>query len=481
MKQVDVAVIGAGSAGMSAYRAVKRADKSCVLIENHLYGTTCARTGCMPSKLLIAAANSAHNIRKASQFGVHVDLNTLEINRSDVMKRVRKERERFVNFVLDDVYDFPEEDRALGNYFFINENTLENESGEKIQAKRFVLATGTKPFILPQFMDIPDRILDTEDFFNFHILPKSICVVGTGAIGLELGQALTRLGVRVTILGISNLIGPITDPELLDLANELFRRECRIYNDANILTAELVQKEGDEYEKVVEVRFEQDNVIYREQFEYILSATGRVPNLETLCLEATPLKFEKKRPVYNTNNLQCMNEDGTPSFFFIAGDITGDRMILHEAIWEGQFAGRNVVNSLRDGYIDSAPLLVEQRAIHTPLGVVFTDPEICMVGLTHSELTEQHRIGKVSFENQGRSRIQLKNYGALHIYGDLLDRKIVGCEMCGPAAEHLAHLIAWAIETGTTVDQALEMPFYHPVVEEGLRTALRNLKKALDE
>ena len=100
MKQAKVAaVIGAGSAGMSAYQAIKRGGDSCFLIENHLYGTTCARTGCMPSKLLIAAANSRHNVDKAELFGIDVD--GVKVNRSNVMRRVRRERERFVNFVLD--------------------------------------------------------------------------------------------------------------------------------------------------------------------------------------------------------------------------------------------------------------------------------------------------------------------------------------------------------------------------------------------
>ena len=124
MKQAKVAVIGAGSAGMSAYRAIKRGGESCFLIENNTYGTTCAKTGCMPSKLLIAAANSRHDLEKAEQFGIDID--GVKVNRSNVMRRVRRERERFVSFVLDDVYAFPEEDRLLGEYYFVDDHTIEN-------------------------------------------------------------------------------------------------------------------------------------------------------------------------------------------------------------------------------------------------------------------------------------------------------------------------------------------------------------------
>src|SRR5699024_3433828 len=108
-RQVDVAIIGAGTAGMTAYRAAKRAGASAVLIEGGLYGTTCARVGCMPSKLLIAAADAAHQARSAGQFGVNVG--PVQIDGQRVMQRVRDERDRFVGFVLDEIQAIPEHDK----------------------------------------------------------------------------------------------------------------------------------------------------------------------------------------------------------------------------------------------------------------------------------------------------------------------------------------------------------------------------------
>ena len=471
MKQAKVAaVIGAGSAGMSAYRAIKRGGDSCFLIENHLYGTTCARTGCMPSKLLIAAANSRHDIDKAELFGIDVD--GVEVNRSNVMRRVRRERERFVNFVLDDVYDFPEEDRLQGEYYFVDNHTMMTETGEKIEAEYFVIATGTKPYILPIFSKVIDQVIDTEEFFNFHILPKSICVVGTGAIGLELGQALTRLGVRTAVLGIKNSIGGISDPMIHERANEFFENELDLYNNAEILDANIVVG-TDGYEKCVEVTWEQDRTVHCRKFDYVLSATGRVPNLASLCLEATTLRFKNKRPDFNIETLRCYDQDNSLSNFFIAGDVTGERTVLHEAIWEGQFAGKNVLNATMRR--------VEERKIRTPLLITFTDPEIAIAGKSFAELDmANHVVGSVDFENQGRSRIQLKNCGLLNVYAEKDTKRFVGCEMFGPAAEHIGHLLAWAIEMKMTIPQMLEMPFYHPVIEEGVRTALRAANHELD-
>ena len=470
MEKAKVAVIGAGSAGMSAYRAIKRGGESCFLIENNTYGTTCARTGCMPSKLLIAAANSRHAIDTAEKFGIDVD--GVKVNRSSVMRRVRQERDRFVNFVVDDVHDFPEEDRLLGEYYFVDDHTMRTESGKEISAEYFVIATGTKPFVLPVFSKVLDQVVDTEEFFNFHILPKSICVVGTGAIGLELGQALTRLGVRTVVLGIQNLVGGISDPAVLDRANDLFGCELNMYNNAEIYDANIVIG-SDGYEKCVEVCWEQDGVRHKQKFDYVLPATGIVPNLASLCLEATSLRFKNKRPDFNIETLRCYEQDNYLSNFFIAGDVTGERMILHEAIWEGQFVGKNVLNAIMGR--------VEERKIKTPLAITFTDPEIAIAGKSYAELDfKNHVIGSVDFENQGRSRIQLKNYGMLNVYAEKDSGRFVGCEMCGPAAEHIGHLLAWAIEMKMTIPQMLEMPFYHPVIEEGVRTALRSANQELE-
>ena len=164
----------------------------------------------MPSKLLIAAAESAHGITKASHFGIKVD--DIQVDRSAVMRRVRQERERFVRFVVDDVHDFPEKDKILGRYEFQDDHTLYSKLAERtITAKTFVIATGSTPFIPRVLKPIlsEDVVYDTEDFFNLHILPKSVAVIGSGVIGMELGQALSRLGVKTTIIGVRNNIGAL--------------------------------------------------------------------------------------------------------------------------------------------------------------------------------------------------------------------------------------------------------------------------------
>ncbi len=121
----------------------------------------------------------------------------------------------------------------------------------------------------------------------------------------------------------------------------------------------------------------------------------------------------------------------------------------------------------------------------SPISAVFSDPQIAMVGETYKQLTQRlgncgcFAVGEVSFENQGRSRVMLRNKGLLHVYGEQGTGRFLGAEMMGPNAEHLAHLLAWAHQNQMTISQMLDMPFYHPVIEEGVRTALRDLNAKL--
>ena len=142
--QCDVAVIGAGTAGMTAYRTAKRAGKRTLMIESGPYGTMCARVGCMPSKLLIAAADAAHHARHTAPFGVHVDGN-IRIEGKEVMDRVRRERDRFVQFVVDDVEGFDAEDKVRGHARFVSEHVLEVDDHTRITAEHVIIATGSTP------------------------------------------------------------------------------------------------------------------------------------------------------------------------------------------------------------------------------------------------------------------------------------------------------------------------------------------------
>jgi dihydrolipoamide dehydrogenase len=458
IRNVDVAVIGAGTAGLAAYRAARAAGASAVIIEGGPHGTTCARVGCMPSKLLIAAAEAAHAVERAHNFGVQASV--ARVDGREVMARVKRERDRFVGFVVKGVESIPESDRILGYATFVDRNTLD-VGGARITARSIVIATGSHPAIPPMLQGLGDRLVVNDDVFSWDTLPRSVAVFGPGVIGLELGQALSRLGVRVVVLGRGGRVGPITDPAVRRSAVQAFEAEFHLDPDAHVSRVERV---GDE----VEIDYLDLGGEKRcERFEYVLAATGRRPNVDRLNLEATGLERDKSGvPVYDPHTTQA----GT-SNIFIAGDVSNFLPLLHEAADEGKIAGDNAAHHPR----------VRPGLRRAPLGLVFTDPQIAIVGGGYASL-QAHAIaaGEVSFEDQGRSRVMLRNRGMLRVYADRESGLFLGAEMVGPDAEHIGHLLAWAVQARLTVTEMLKMPFYHPVIEEGLRTALRELEANLN-
>ena len=459
MKRIrtDVAVIGAGSAGLSAFRAAAQYTDKVVLIESGPYGTTCARVGCMPSKLLIAAAEAAHTAQQAHRFGM--DVAAVQVDGARVMSRVRRERDRFVGFVLEGVDNIDPAQRLRGHARFLSPHCLQLDTHTQIEASRIVIATGSTPTYPQAWQALGNRLVVNDDVFDWTDLPQRVAVVGSGIIGLELGQALARLGVEVTLLGRGGRLGPISDPAVLEAASRSLGAEfgpqfsARI--DAQVLD---LQRHGDQ----VHVRFRDARGLTQQlEVDYLIAATGRRPNLAGLNLEDSGLNLNGQGiPLFDRHTLRA----GT-SHIFIAGDVTAEDTLLHEAADEGRIAGDNAGR-----YPNVQPGLRR-----TPLTVVFSDPQIAMTGRRWADLDPRDIVvGEVSFENQGRSRVMLQNRGLLRVYVSRSSGVLLGAEMVGPRAEHLAHLLAWAQQAGHSVDTLLEMPFYHPVVEEGLRTALRD-------
>ena len=155
---------------------------------------------------------------------------------------------------------------------------------------------------------------------------------------------------------------------------------------------------------------------------------------------------------------------------FLAGDVNNLHPLLHEAADDGRMAGLSAA---------------EFPAVHVlprrlPIGIVFTDPNIAFVGKRGADIDPLRACtGQASYADQGRARVMHINQGLLKIHGDRRDGSLLGAEMVGPRMEHVAHLLAWAIQQRMTVEQALTMPFYHPVIEEGVRTALKDLERRL--
>jgi dihydrolipoamide dehydrogenase len=455
---VDVAVIGAGTAGLAAFRAAKSHGKRVLLIEGGPYGTTCARVGCMPSKLLIAAAEAAHMIGTTPAFGVHAG--PLRIDGKAVMARVQAERDRFVDFVVEGVSRIPDADRLRGHARFIDNQCLQVDDHTIVRAGSIVIATGSSPQIPDEFNDVGERVLVSDQIFDWNDFPESVAIIGTGVIGLELGQALHRLGVRVALFSRSDNLAQLSDPAVRDAAAHILGGELDLRQHSELLS---VTRADD---AVVLRTRSAGGYEHTERYAYVLAATGRVPNVKGLGLEHAALALDTRGvPLFDPHTMRCGD-----SAVFIAGDASNERPLLHEAADQGRIAGDNA---------GSYPHL-HPGVRRTSLNIAFSDPQIATVGEPYPSLRPGSFVsGEVSFENQGRSRVMLQNRGLLRLYAKFDSGRLLGAEMIGPRAEHLAHLLAWACQNHMTVAQMLDMPFYHPVVEEALRTALRDLNEKL--
>ena len=453
----DVAVIGAGTAGLAAFRAARAAGAHAVIIESGPGGTTCARVGCMPAKLLIAAADAAHGARSATTFGVGVA--SVSIDGRAVMRRVQAERDRFVDIVRADYAELPQEMRLEGRARFLAPTTLAVD-GTIVSARAIVIATGSTPLVPDPYRDFADLVDTTDTVFDMTDLPSSLAVVGAGPLGLELAQALARLDVRCAVFDRSETIGGLSDRVALAAAERLIGRDLPFHLG--------VTPEFSRAGEGVRLRWTEDGAARDETFARVLVATGRPPNVTGLDLEAAGLACDQRgTPLFDPETMRC-----GASAIFIAGDADAARPVLHEASLQGEIAGRNAALWPQ----------VERHRRPPAFAIVFTSPNLATVGLRGADVDPaRHVVGVASYDDQGRARIAGACGGPLRLFADRETGQLLGAEMVGPRIEHVAHLVMFAVDRGLTASAMLAIPVYHPTFEEGLHTALRSVCAALHE
>ena len=455
-REVDVAIIGSGSAGLYAMGKVRPSGKSVVLINGGELGTTCARVGCMPSKAVVQVAEDFHRRGVFKRFGLEGE-EKLSLDVAEAMGYVQDLRDMFVERVISNSTDKMPEGMFIEGYTrFVGPNLLEMDDGQRIRAGRVIVATGSRPIIPDAWQPFRDRIITTDDFFDLEHLPRSIAMVGLGVVGLELGQSLHRLGCQVVGMDIQEAIGGLTDPAAIKAAIDIVGQEFPLWLGEGAEISEgtnglLKVSAGD---KSIEV-------------ERVFASIGRQPNVEKLGLETIGAPTNDRGiPMYDPHTMQVGDLP-----VFLAGDVTGERPLLHEAGDEGRIAGHNAV---------SETITAFQRK--TPLSITFCDPNIVQVGQNYASLDpDTTAVGEVQMGPVGRALIMAKNKGVIRVYADKASGRMLGAEMVCAKAENLGHLLAWCIQRDLTVGELLQMPFYHPVIEEALQAALYDLYAKVDK
>ena len=466
---IDTIIIGAGSAGLAALREVRKRTQSFLIINDGPYGTTCARVSCMPSKLLIEAANAYHQRHTLAEFGID-GAQALSADLPAVLRRVRALRDEFVAGTVQ-VTDKLDQRSIAGRAKLLGPKqvqvTAPDGSITTYHAKSIILAPGSAPVLSPQWQALAaqsGRILTSDTVFEETTLGPRMAVIGMGAIGIELAQALARLGLQVTGYATKELVGGLSDPAVNAVLRASLQSDFTLHTGPAATLHATTDGSG-----CIEVR----SGAHRTIVDQVLVAIGRRPQLAGLGLESlgVPLSDKGMPPV----NPQSMQIADLP--VYLAGDALNFRPLLHEVADEGHIAGTNAVASA----VSSAQPQCFQR--RTPLAIVFSDPNAAVIGQSLRALQAKEDrafiTGSVNFARQGRARAGQRNHGRLHVYADPATGLLLGAELCAPAGEHMAHLLALAITQKMSVGQLLGMPFYHPVLEEMLQTALQDIVRQL--
>lgn len=444
----DVAIIGAGSAGLAAERAARKAGARTLLIDNGFRGTLCANTGCMPSKLLIAAAHAHTGLERARMMGI--DIPDARVDGRRVMERLRAERDRFVQGVQDSYRDLPQGTCIDARARFVAQDRLDLDDGRQVAARAVVIATGSAAVIPKPYRDLGRRVLTNESIFDLEDLPPSLAVIGAGPLGAELAQAMGRLGVRVALFDAGDRLAGIRCDRVHDVVREIHARDLTLH----LGCAPEPSSQGDA------IRLAWDGGA--EDFDHVLVATGRAPALEGLNLEAAGLALDDKGvPRFDRRTMQCGD-----AAIFMAGDADGDAPVLHEARLDGIIAGTNAAR-----WPDVEP--TERPPLFT---ITFTDPPIAAIGAPPDGCALN---AHADYTDQGRARVEGRAEGLLRLGADATGR-LIGADLAVPSGDHMAHLLAWAIARGASAADILDMPFYHPTLEEGLKPALRALCRQAD-
>lgn len=440
----DVAVIGGGSGGYAAARTTASAGlKTAVIDGAEELGGLCILRGCMPTKALLYAAEVMHTASHPEAWGIRSEV-TFDF--AKVMARKDAMVKEFADYRAKQLTSGKFElVRAMAR--FTDSHTLELSNDRKLTAKHFVIATGSRvaPSPLHQLNQV--GYLESDSALTLAKLPRSLIVLGGGAVALEFAQFFARFGVKVTLIQRSPHVLHEMDSDAAEVIEKVFRREgITVYTSTKLTDA---RKLG----ALKEVFFEHEGESKRVLAEEIFFALGRVPNVASLALDKAGVQTEYGRIVTN-HQMQT----STPHIY-AAGDCTGLHEIVHIGIQQGETAAHNIVNG-------SQPKSMDYRLVTE---VVFTDPQIASVGLTEKRAHVRnvpYITAKYPFDDHGKSMLMEAKDGFVKLLAEPQSGEIIGGACVGPMGGELIHEIIAAMHKRMTVRELAAMPHYHPTLAE---------------
>jgi pyruvate/2-oxoglutarate dehydrogenase complex dihydrolipoamide dehydrogenase (E3) component len=444
-KQYDLAILGGGSAGYAAARTAAREGLRTVVIEGgEEIGGLCILRGCMPTKALLYASEVMHLASHTQAWGIRAE--EVSFNFSQVMSRK--------NALIKDFADYRRE-QLLGGKFefrrahaqFADPHTIHLSNGEKLTAAHFIICTGS--VIAPSPFPPLERLdyLTSDSALKLERLPKSLIVLGGGAVAVEFAQFFARFGVKVSLVQRSaHVLHEFDDDASSELEN-VFRREgITVYTGTKLLDARRVGANK-------EVSFTHEGQTVRVHAEEVLYALGRIPNVASLGLDKIGVQLEYTR-IATDHHMRT-----SVPHIYAAGDCAGLHEIVHIAVQQGEIAAYNIAHPENLRKMDYR-LLTE---------VIFTEPQVATVGLTE-KLAHVRNVPYICasypFNDHGKSLIMEAKDGFVKLLANPMTGEIIGGACVGPVGGELIHEIIAAMNKHMTVAELAAMPHYHPTLAE---------------
>jgi pyruvate/2-oxoglutarate dehydrogenase complex dihydrolipoamide dehydrogenase (E3) component len=441
----NVAILGGGSAGYAAARTAAGAGLKTAIIEGgEEVGGLCILRGCMPTKALLYAAEVMHLAGHAGPWGIRAGKVGFDFKK--VMARK--------NALIRDFADYRRQQLAGGKFKFIraqarflDPHTVKLSNGQTLTAAHFIIATGSAvaPPPLPQLRDV--GCLTSDDALTLNRLPKSLLVLGGGAIACEFAQFFARFGVKVTLIQRSEHILREFDTDAAVEIEKVFQREgIEVFTNTQLTDA---KRNG----HLKTVSFQHQGKIVSVSGGEILFALGRVPNIATLGLDRAGVAAERGRIVANE-----FMQTSAPHIY-AAGDCTWPHEVVHLAVQQGEMAAHNIAQPRRRQKMDYRLLI----------SVVFTEPQAAFVGLTEKEAQARgipYLVMSYPFNDHGKSLIMEARDGFVKLLADPKSGGILGGACVGPVGGELIHEIVAAMAKRMTVHELAVMPHYHPTLAE---------------
>lgn len=441
----DVAVIGGGSGGYAAARTAASAGLRTVVIEGgEQVGGLCILRGCMPTKALLYAAEVRHLATHAGTWGMKKF--DVPFDWSAVQSRKAAQIKDFADYRAGQLgsgrFEFI---RASAR--FLDPHTLQLDNGTQISARHFVLSTGS--VISPSPLPALDQVgyLTSDSALELKTLPKSILVLGGGAIAVEFAQLFARFDVQVTLIQRGPQLLRDFDADAAAAVREAFERDgIRVFTDTELLDAGRTASGKS-------ITFRHQGRPVTVEAEEIFFGLGRSPNTAGLNLDAAGVKTGRGRIVAN-DRMQT-----SAPHIYAAGDCTGPHEIVHIAIQQGEIAAHNIANP-------AAPRSIDYRLL---INIVFTDPQIGTVGLTETTARAAgipYLAASYPFNDHGKSLIMEAKIGFVKLLADPRTGEILGGTCVGPSGGELIHEIVIAMAKRMTVRELAATPHYHPTLAE---------------